>query len=149
MLAGYHRRAVVEHASLILRCQLTDNEVFGDAHLGEVVVVRNGNDVRRIDLADHNTVACGATEVGQVLFRANVQTVAALARAILINLPAFHLRVGANAVVEPARVDVLVIPSHLLVGEEAAIRSDRNVAVLKEIVERQHAAANWILEQVL
>ena len=115
--------------------ELVDDFVPAHPHLGVVVVVRDGNDVGRVDLAHDHAVALAhvAAEAVEVVVAADMEAGGARAVGVFVDHVARHLQNLPDAVVELTGVQILVVGAHLLVGEEVAVVGERQAAVLDEL----------------
>jgi hypothetical protein len=127
----------------------TDNFVAASASLGVVVVRRNSNNVRRIDLDDHSLSILGIKEVGKICDGAEVQAIAASAILVLVNLVALHLADGTNRIVECARMYVLEIGTNILEREEVTILCEWQLTSFKEVIQLIHSPLGRIVQEIV
>jgi hypothetical protein len=80
---------------------------------------------------------------------AEVESVGAGAFLVLVHRIARHLTHLAHRVVELARVNVEVIGSNILEGEEATILCDWEFSCFQEVIQLIYCPLGWIIHEVL
>ena len=122
--------------------------VTSSTALGVVVVAWDAHNVCGVDLDDHNATLTTMV-VWQVAEAAKVQAVGASAVLVLINLVAWHLQHCAHAVVHLASVEVTVVVTHLLVGQEAAVLGDGQCSGFQEAIQLIHSPLAGVLHEIV
>jgi hypothetical protein len=122
--------------------------VATSATLGIVVVSRDGNYIRRIDLDNHGLASVAVREVREILDGAEVQSIRASAILVLVHLVARHLTDRPYGVVECARVNVLVVRLDILEGEEESILGVGKITHIQEVTEFVDCTKARILHKV-
>jgi hypothetical protein len=122
--------------------------VATSATLGIVVVSRDSNYIRRIDLDNHGLASVAVREVREILDGAEVQSIRASAILVLVHLVARHLTDRPYGVVECARVNVLVVRLDILEGEEESILGVGEITHIQEVTEFVDCTKARILHKV-
>jgi hypothetical protein len=129
--------------------------VFGNhfipasASLGVVIVCWNRHNILWVDLDDHGLSTIGIRKGWKILDGAEVESRRASAILVLIDSVARHFTYLANRVVECSRVNVFVIGTNILEGEEVSILCDREFSCFQEVIEFIDCSLRWIIHEVL
>jgi hypothetical protein len=126
-----------------------NNLVSASATFGVLVVCWNRHYIAGIDLDDHGLAILPIGEVRKILDRAEVESIGTGAFLVLVHPIARHLTYFANRVVELARVNVEVIATNILEGEEVTILGDWEFSCFQEVVEFIDCSLAWIIHEVL
>jgi len=127
---------------------LGNHFVLASASLGVVVISRDADHISRIDLEDHRLATTGIGEVREIVDGAEVQPCGASLILVVAHGISTHLTDLAHRVVELARVNVPVIATDILEGEEVTILGDGELAHIKEGVEFVDRPIGGILHQI-
>jgi len=122
--------------------------ILASASLGVVVISRDADHISRIDLEDHCLASVCIGEVREIVDGAEVQPCGASLILVIAHGISTHLTDLAHRVVKLARVNVPVIATDILEGEEVTILGERELAYLKEGVEFVDSTIARILHQV-
>jgi len=127
---------------------LGNHFVLASASLGVVVVGRDADHISRIDLEDHRLATTSIREVREIVDGAEVQPCGASLILVIAHGISTHLTDLAHRVVKLARVNVLVITTDILEGEEETILGDGELAHIEEGVEFLYRPIGGILHEV-
>ena len=113
--------------------------------LGVAVVRRDANDIGGVDLHKHDTNVTVACVARQIRIRTEVKTRGTSIVRVVIYVLSFHLNNLPNGIVESSRVNILIVTTNLLIGEDVTIlRESEATTILRGFDERPQLIADAI-----